>query len=444
VLWRSFASLALLSLALSACEAATPRAIDVVVITLDTTRADRLSLYGNDRDVSPSLEQFARDSVVFRRAWSVASWTLPAHASLLTGRYPSAHGAHNSPEFAPDSLGENPAHLREEAITLAELLVERGYRTAAFAGAGWLAPEFGLLQGYEVQDAENFRTLPADAITNRAIKWLEGVPSDEPVHLLVNYFDPHDPYAPPPGYDVFNPQNRSVRLPSFLSGLKPNAAQLARMLDLYDGEIRFMDQHLGRLFAALRENGRYDDALIIVTADHGELIGEHGLTGHGAWLWEELLRIPLVVHYPGGRGAGSESEELVSIVDLLPLIAKEVSLTLPDEVDGIALGERDFVLAEEFPNALFVKLGGPALDRDLFAGIRWPWKLIVSSRGDRSLYQLDGDFPELSSRDDGRVERDLARRIVETRAALERPAPAPGREMSPEAEQNLRELGYIE
>ena len=324
-------------------------------------------------------------------------------------------------------------------------LASAGAASAAFAGAGWLAPEFGLLQGYEVQDAENYRMLPANAITNRAIAWLEKVPCDEPVHLLVNYFDPHDPYAPPPGYDVFNPQDRAIRLPERFGEEKPNAAQVSRIRDLYDAEIRFMDVHLGRLLDALRASGRYDDALIIVTADHGELLGEHGHTGHGAWLWEELLRIPLLIHYPGARDAGSESEALVSIVDILPLISDELtrSLPLPEGVDGVALGERDFALAEEFPSALFAKLGGPALDRELYAGIRWPWKLIVSSRGGSELYRLDRDPGEVTHTENERVVRDLEQRIVDTRAALERPAPSVIR-LSPEAQQNLRELGYID
>ena len=427
--------------------AAPERVPDVIVIVVDTTRADRLGMYGHDRPVSPNLDALADDSVVFERAWSTASWTLPAHASLLTGQYPTVHGARITPFTDATSNGDNPAHLREDAVTLAELLGERGYRSAAFAGAGWLAPEFGLLQGYEVQDAVNNRTLPADKISNRAIAWLDGVPRDQPVHLLVNYFDPHFPYDPEPPYDRYAKARAGVEVPGLgdiLGKEPPSEEQLAKMLDLYDGEIEYMDHHIGRLLDALRRQGRYDDAIIVVIADHGELFGEHGDSGHGAWLWEELVRIPLIVHYPGGRDGGTRSTAMASTVDVLTWIGAELGLELPDDVDGLPVGERDLVIAQEFPNALFVKLGGERMDRDLVAGIRWPWKWIGSTRDEEWLFQLDRDPRELADVSDDAVRSEIHAAVDALQSTLVEPEPGAPRELSPEAADHLRELGYLE
>ncbi|MEE2664880.1 MAG: sulfatase [Myxococcota bacterium] len=427
--------------------AAPERAPDVVVMVLDTTRADRLGVYGHTRPVSPNLDAFAQDSVVYERAWSTASWTLPSHASLLTGKYPTAHGAHITPFTDATSNGDNPAHLREDAITLAELLAERGYRAAAFAGAGWLDPAFGLLQGYEIQDAVNNRTLPAEQISNRAIAWLGSVPREQPVHLLVNYFDPHFPYDPQPPYDRYALGRPDVKVPGLadlIDETPPTPEQLAKMIDLYDGEIEYMDHHIGRLLEALRTAGRYDDSLIVVLSDHGELFGEHGDSGHGAWLWEELIRIPLIVHYPEARDAGLRDQSIVSIVDVLSWIAVELGLELPPDVDGVAVGERELVLAQEFPNALFSERGGGELDRDLVAGVEWPWKLIESTRGERLLYRLDADPRELEDVSHDATSERIRQSVDTTQAQLRVPEPDDPRAMSPEAESHLRELGYIE
>ena len=431
-------------------------------MTLDTTRRDHLGVYGYKRDVTPNLDAFAAESIVYENAWSTASWTLPAHASILTGKHPTSHGAHydvrRGDANLADVLGEKRAgdvavnRLGDDAVTLAEILKAAGYATAAFAGGPWLSPSFGLLQGYDEQDAADVAReggRGAEELTARALHWVESRPKDQPIHVLVNYFDPHWPYQPPAGYDDLPHAREPVDVAYFLGvnrgshGLSPE--QRAVWIDRYDGEIRFMDHHLGALFDGLRRLGRYDDALIIVVADHGESFGEHGLIEHGRWLYEEVLRVPLIVRYPGGRDGGSFVEAGVSAVDLLPLIGAELGLELPADVEGVEVGLRDIVLAEEFRDAQAIRVLGPRFDRDLFAVIRMPWKLILSDRDPPELYNLSSDPRELYNHiaDRTGVKTDLLRTATTVRAALRAPArlEAP-QDVAPETRQRLRELGY--
>ena len=432
---------------------------DVVLITLDTTRADHLGVYGYERDITPEIDRLAEDAVVFQRAWSTASWTLPSHASIFTGKHPSSHGATFNVKSGDTTLGEvllgrifneiKVNRLGEDQITLAELLQEAGYETAAFVGGPWMSPEFGLLQGYAVQDAE-ILTLGgrlADELTKRAIAWLQSIPREQPVHLLINYFDPHGPYEPPKGYDDL-PRARAeidVYTVDVIHGKPMTPVQRATIIDRYDGEIRFMDHHLGRIFEVLREVDRYEDALIIVLADHGETFGEHDLMEHGRWLYEEVLRVPLLIRFPGGRNSGTVVYDSVSVVDLLPLISREVGLTLPANTEGVPIGNRELVLAESSRDALSIRLWGPRFDRALISGIRWPWKLIMSDTGSSELYRLDDDPGELLNVADGEAEKSLMNAIEEARAAFKPPERSSSPEsVSPETMKNLRGLGYIE
>jgi len=440
------------------CSGEVPSRPDVLLITLDTTRADHLGCYGYSRAVSPELDRFALDAVLYRRAWSTDSWTLPAHASILTGKYPSSHGAHFNAATGELSLASvvprerfadvKVNRLGEEAVTLAELLGAAGYETAAIVGGPWLSPVFGLLQGYALMDAEvdTLAGRPADQLTDRAIAWIRGVPSGRPLHLLLNYFEPHWPYEPAPGYDDLPGAHSplEVSLDEVIDGAALDDGQRRAYLARYDGEIRFMDHHFGRLLDALRDAGRYDGALIVVAADHGESFGEHGLMSHGPWLYEEVLRVPLVIHFPGGRHAGTAVDALVSLVDLLPLVAGEVGVPVPAGVEGVSLGRRDLVLAESFRDALWIRAHGPRFDRELVAGIRWPWKLIVSDSGTRDLYRLDEDPGELRNRAGEAAELDLRRVVDAARARLVRPPATAPTGVDSRTRDRLRELGYVE
>ena len=447
--------------AAAACGDAPDREPDVILVTLDTTRADHLGVYGYERDISPFLDEFARQSVVFERAWATGAWTLPTHASMLTGRYVSNHGArfdHAAPNVALSEVLEGDFfekhkanRLPEDEVTLAELLSQRGYATAAFGGGPWLAQPFGLMQGYQLMDTQikSAEGRSAEELTSRMIAWIESSARDRPLHALINYFDPHSPYSPPPGFDDLP----GVRIalepgqdPIFINGGgRLKKAQRVAMVDRYDGEIRYMDHHFGRLIAALQRAGRYENALIIVVGDHGELFGEHGVMGHGRWLYEGILRIPLLVHFPGGQGAGTVEKSPVSQVDLLPMIASQLAIELPRAIDGVPIGSRENVLAEVFRDPFSVGHYGARYDRDLAALVQWPWKLIRSDTGDHQTYNLSQDRLERHDRKRAAVRPDLERALTGELGALQpRLESTPPTGVTKELKESLRSLGYIE
>jgi arylsulfatase A-like enzyme len=456
---RQLAATVVLGCATLACG----RPHDVIVVTLDTTRRDHVGVYGYRRGITPRIDQFASEAIVYENAWSTASWTLPAHASILTGKHPTSHGAHfearrGDAELA-EVLGTARAgevlvnRLSEDETTLPELLKTAGYATAAFAGGPWLAPPFGLLQGYDEQDVSDIAReggRPAEELTDHALAWISRQPREKPVHVLINYFDPHWPYTPPPGYDDLPHAREEIDKRYFLGvnrgalGLTPEQHDI--WVDHYDGEIRFMDHHLGRLLDGLRAADRYEDALIIVVADHGESFGEHGFIEHGRWLYDDVLRVPLIVRYPDARGGGSVVSAAVSVVDLLPLVATEVGLKLPADVEGVEPGQRDLVLAEEFRDLHAITVFGERFNRDLFAVIRWPNKIIISDRDPPELYDLAFDRGELLNIFKTRrgVAMDLLRQAITARTELHAPASleAP-RDVAPETRDRLRSLGYI-
>jgi arylsulfatase A-like enzyme len=442
-----------LALALGCGRAQAP---SLVLITLDTTRVDHLSCYGYPRQTSPNLDRLARQSVRYTRAWSTSSWTLPAHASLFTGLLPGRHGAHfdaagdavlgSVVTRMPNARKVRVGVLAEEFRTLAEILAERGYRTAAFAGGPWLHRSFGLMQGFGHvdDDVSGFEGRPAQVVSDRAIDWLRQRDRDGPVFLFVNYFDPHAPYFPPPRFQLFpgSKQGFEMPFPALLRGLReltPQEREIA--IGRYDAEIRAMDHHLGRLLTAVH-NHVGPDALIVVTADHGESFGEGGRYGHTYWLSEELLRVPLLVRHPDRRGAGSETDAIVQLTDVLPLLADGLGFAVPDGIDGVRPGERESVHAELYREPTAAERYGADFDRDLAALIVWPFKLLQPDPGESVLTRLDATLHEQAVDAPDARER-LARALAERRraqpAAALKPATA-----EPELVEALRGLGYVE
>lgn len=332
-------------------------ATPVVLITLDTTRRDALSVYDAETAVTPEIARFAEGATVFERAYSTAPWTLPSHASMMTGLYPSRHEA-----------GVSEPTLAVPQVTMAQLLTERGYLTAGFPGSFVCATRYGVSHGFSVYRNPEGHEVRGDVMTDNLLRFL-AEHGDQPLFLFANYFDPHVPYlAPEPFAQRLNvPELRQglagqERWSRFASGdlepwmdivggdLPATPEALAWLEAAYRAEVAFMDAQIGRLLQALREADLYDRALIVMVADHGEMLGERGHFSHSARLDPELVEVPLLVKWPGQTEA-SRVEELVSVVDLFPTLLAAAGVEAPAS-DGRRLTPQGPELAEPRPHVL--------------------------------------------------------------------------------------------
>jgi choline-sulfatase len=322
-LLRALAVVAYTSLFAAACRPPDPRP-SLVVVTFDTTRFDHTSLAGYARDTTPHLAALAAEGASFATAYAPTSTTGPSHASLFTGLTPLRHG-----------VTKNGAPVPDATDTMAERFAAAGYRTAAFVSSFVLSRRFAFDSGFGTFDDSFDRATStfeekfwegkelaggfdrrADETTRRAIAWLDANAKRGPFFLFVHYFDPHAPYVPPAAFaDRFAPP--------------PGADALAKDVARYDEEIAFTDAALGDLLAALDRLGQKDRTLVVVTADHGEGLMDHGHMEHGVSVYEEQVRIPLVLRWPGRIAARRTFDVPVSLVDVAPTAYELLALAAP-------------------------------------------------------------------------------------------------------------------
>jgi len=323
---------------LSAC-AAPPRP-SIVLITIDTLRADHLGCYGYRRPVSPRIDAFALQSTLFEQARTTLPRTTQSISSILTGRLPKSHGARGL--FA---------HLSESNTTLAEVLKSEGFTTAAVVSNTFLHPRQGFAQGFDTYDnpEERWSGDSAPNVTRAAVRWLEAHRGDgTPFFLWVHYVDPHWLYAPPHPWDTAFGHEPDSRLPLYdevasgrltegqvAFGHGVDAAEAERLVDLYDGEIGYTDAAVGALLDRLA--AIEGPLMTILTADHGEALGEHGYRGHGEFLYEDGLRIPLLIRYPGVVSAGARERGAALNIDIAPTILALAGLRGLEGVEGRSL-----------------------------------------------------------------------------------------------------------
>lgn len=463
------AALPLPLLLLAACGRSAPpeNAVNVLLVVLDTTRADAVGLYGSPRAATPTLDHLAADGVAFTQARSVSAWTLPAHASIFTGLYPSRHGAH----------WESPGLLADRQ-TMAELLAPT-HETGGFCENPHIIATKGFTQGFSRYE-ETWRLRKSwdepPVTLDLFEQWFAARDRSRPFFAFLNLMTPHLPYRPPERFqqrflDESVPPAEVERLRGveeeqawgYMTGIVDfSGDDLRNLRALYEAEVAFADERVARILETVRAQGELERTLVVVVGDHGENIGDHGLMEHQLCLYESLLRVPLILRYPGAFGGGLRRDAPVQLVDLLPTVL-EVAGVPPESwpaVDGTSLVARD-PAAERPVIAEYMRPGeplrnmahvNPAFDPQ-------PWdrrlrsiqldglKLIASDRGENELYDLTVDPTESHDLSAGRpadVER-LRARLAEwvERATSGRPAapfePVP----DPEATKAIRELGYV-
>jgi arylsulfatase A-like enzyme/Tfp pilus assembly protein PilF len=402
---------------------------NVVLITLDTTRADRMGFLGSDRGLTPNLDALARGATIFSRAYAQVPLTTPSHATILTGTYPQF----NHVNYMGDPLGKG-------LPSLPEIFHRNGYQTAAFVGAlvldpAKLAPGFD--RGFDHYDAgfhrrrpgeDNYHSLErrGEEVVSRALAWLSKHPTG-PFFLWVHLYDPHDPYTPPEPY-----QTRYKAEP-------------------YDGEIAYTDSIVGKLLKELRARGLFEGSLIAIMADHGEAFGEHGEQHHGIFLYDETIHIPLMFKLPR-QNTGTKVEARVGLVDVAPTILRAAHLPVPGVMQGQVL----------LPSKTTAGPSGKPSDPDLqravysesgYGHLSFGWSVLKSWRVGNYLYV---DAPERELYDqpaDPSSNHNLApdsKAVVETAAAqmaeFRRKTSVESAEktqLTAEQTENLHALGYL-
>ncbi|MBI3477791.1 MAG: sulfatase-like hydrolase/transferase [Acidobacteria bacterium] len=403
---------------------------NVILITLDTVRADRMDFLGSKRGLTPNLDLLAKDGVVFTRAYSHVPLTPPSHATILTGTYPQFNHV--------DDFG---SRLGKDIPYLPDILHARGYRTAAFVSSVILDPIQGSApgfdRGFDVYDAGFHRRRPredryqsierrAEEVVARAQSWLAKQRPGS-FFLWLHFYDAHDPYDPPEPF-------------------KTKYADAA-----YDGEIAYVDSVVGKFLESLRSKGLYKDTLISVMADHGESLGDHGETAHGVFLYDETIHVPLVMKLPGNASAGKQLENRASLVDVTPTILQALAIPVPGSIQGTSL------LA-----AMKAHPGDPGLseaDRPAFAETLYPRKAFGFSsvhalRTGKYLF-VDAPRKELYDQStDPQAERNLSdtakaitdtltQKTIEFRKKTASTTNAPKVAPDPEAQEKLNALGYV-
>ena len=411
----------MICLCLLAAACAGPEPPDLVVITVDTLRADRLGSYGYGEGLTPVMDRLAEEGVRYGDVSAAVPITLPSHSSIFTGRYPNATGVRNNGSFV----------LPEEETTLAEILRDQGWATGAVVAAFPLLARFGLNQGFDVYDDEfpllqageaSARFFPerdAAAVTRRALEvWERLGQTGKQRFLWVHYFDPHAPYDAPEPYSSAHGSRR------------------------YDAEIAYTDAEIGRLLAGVGADS--GSTITVVTSDHGESLGEHGEKTHGLFVYQATMDVPLIVHWPGHAPAGVTVKTPVSLVDLAPTLLTILGYPAPDRMDGAAVGWEQGseapvrpVYGESFLPKYNYTFSELRMVRD--------GSLKYIDAPTAELYDLEQDPQELRNLEGGHPDQDRLTTILAEILEAEDPE-AQGLAagvLDPEAEANLRSLGYM-
>lgn len=433
------ASLAVCFLALPAAASAPHPSL--VLVTIDTLRADRLGCYGYPRETSPNLDSLAEQAILFERVYTTMATTLPAHASLMTGTYPLTHRVQANVAFIPRSL-DDATDLR----TLAELLRRAGYETAAFVSAAPLKRHSGIDRGFETFSQPKLWQRGADKTTEHVLEWLNER-TEKPFFLWVHYFDPHWPYSPPLEY--VDRLGDFPELADYLQELgvsDPRSHKLLKVNDAYDAEVLYTDDAVGRLFGRLRELRLWDASVVVVASDHGEGLGQHGYLYHGR-IYDEQLHVPLLIKLPGMHES-RRIRHVTSLVDVLPVLSAATELPIqaaePQFQGRNALDPREDC-CQAFSERVHreSRAWGPGRR---YALTRADWKYFHSTEEGDALYDLRDDPHETQNviGDHPEVVKELASELGAWIRECSREPAGEVPEIDRETLEQLRALGYVD
>ena len=425
----------------------------MLLITVDTLRADRLGAYGSNRDLTPNLDQLAGESEVFETMYAPASLTVPSIASILTGRYPEQN-----------AIFDNESVLADGVKTLAGVLESHGFRTGAVVSNWVLRPGGGLERGFAEYDAgfpqlEETRKIPeriASATTDGALSMFDRLREENagPIFLWVHYQDPHGPYSAPDEVRSWvsgraaDPMRQQLPFGDDSRGLGSipsyqrigDHSEVAYYRNGYDAEVRYTDAEIGRLLDTLRERGLYDDTLIVFAADHGEGLGEHDYWfAHGEYLFDSLVRVPFFIRVPG-RAPGRHID-VAGLVDLFPTILSAVGIAAPPGLSGRDLLGED--ARRDSTTPYMATLAASTLPR--FGVVKGGFKYLVTIRDGRAaeqLFRLGDEGTNLV----GQVPQRLRMMRQEMRGFRERLRPnqrEQRRALTEDDKERLRALGYV-
>jgi len=433
---------------------ANPTGTSIIVITVDTLRRDHLSLYGYERATSPNLRALAAESIVFERAVSTSPWTKPSTASLFTGLHPSEHGAH----------GERK--VRADVPLLAGVLASIGYQTAAFSANPYASGIYGLDRGFALFDFQGGEAardyVDIRALIDRARFWLDAR-EPGPFFLYLHVMNVHGPYRAPPEYrerfldgpvEAFpfqNPLWKAIAQERrFERRAEVKTEHLRDLSARYDGAVAYTDTVLGALVEDLRTRGVLDQSVLLITADHGEELFDHGSFGHRRSLHRELLDVPLMLRLPGGRGGGLRISEPVSLIDvpatLLEFAGQEQALSEGRFGRGVSLARLlEPGRTPEPTRAMLAEL----MQRDGMSTMveEWPYRMIRMVDEERArLYRLDNDAGEahdLAAEEPAVLQRlsELAKQMQPDASEIAAGEPVP---RDGELQRQLEALGYVE
>jgi arylsulfatase A-like enzyme len=444
----------------------------MIIISLDTLRADHLQPYGYTRKTSPAIDRFASASVRFEQAHTHSTATLPAHLSLLTSRLPPQLGI-TLADGTNDTQRKTGLRLADAVETLAEVLAANGYTTAAFTDGGFVDPRYGFDQGFQrfetVSVADGAYRDGLRQSLPRIGKWLEArqnAKDARPFFVFLHTYDIHEPYVTTENFTrIFSDLThaelkqrlgyppRPVLLSKHREQLAPE--DIARVVGLYDNGIYAVDRGLARLFVGLQHLEVYDDAIIVLVSDHGEEFLDHGDFGHGPRVYQEQARVPLLVRLPRGRGAGRVIDVPVGLVDVAPTLLDFARIEAPATFEGRSL--RGLIEGNEDGSAFESRdlyIGIPDRRKDVTGLRRGRWKLIDNRADDTvELYDLATDPAEqrdLAATEAARAQA-MQRELAAWTATLEAEARAAGllavaqdaQAPSPEHEAALEALGYV-